>query len=347
MLKGAPCLRIAVVHNRVSADGAPDELDVLSQADAVSEALIQCDHKPIRLACDLNLAGTRNALLAIKPHLVFNLVESLEGQARLIHVFPSLLETMALPYSGACAEALLLTTNKLLAKAWMDRAGLPTPVWTALDSAFRPEPASRTEAKASSHRWIIKSVWEHASIGLDDDAVVEALPFDQLNRLLHARSSATGGPYFAEAFIEGREFNLSLLKYKDEVIVLPPAEMLFQDFDESRPKIVGYQAKWEQDSFQYCHTKRCYDFAPDDDGLLEKLRQLSLDCWRLFGLNGYARVDFRVDLDNQPWILEVNANPCLSTDAGFAAAIRRSHLNYAQAIQAIIEDCRQKPRLSS
>ena len=46
-----------------------------------------------------------------------------------------------------------------------------------------------------------------------------------------------------------------------------------------------------------------------------------MDCWRLFGLRGYARVDFRVDAQLRPWILEINTNPCLSPDAGFAAAL--------------------------
>ena len=330
-------MRIAVVHNRVSADGAPDELDVLSQADAVSEALIQCDHKPIRLACDLNLAGTRNALLAIKPHLVFNLVESLEGQARLIHVFPSLLETMALPYSGACAEALLLTTNKLLAKAWMDRAGLPTPVWTALDSAFRPEPASRTEAKASSHRWIIKSVWEHASIGLDQEAILVGPTHQALVDCLAQRAALLGGDCFAEIFINGREFNLSLLDGPAGVILLPPAEIVFDGYGEDKVRIVDYRAKWDENAFEFHHTPRNFDFTRQDHALLDQLKKLALACWEHFKLRGYARVDFRVDAYHQPWILEVNANPCLSPDAGFAAALQQAGISFEDAVGRIVD----------
>jgi D-alanine-D-alanine ligase len=61
-------------------------------------------------------------------------------------------------------------------------------------------------------------------------------------------------------------------------------------------------------------------------------------CWPLFGLRGYARVDFRVDESNQPWVLEINANPCLSPDAGFVAAASQAGLSYRQVVERIVQD---------
>ena len=70
-------------------------------------------------------------------------------------------------------------------------------------------------------------------------------------------------------------------------------------------------------------TSRCWITVSDlARELLEAVR-----------LSGYARVDFRVDGDGQPWILEVNANPCLSPDAGFAAAVSRPASAYDDAVQ--------------
>ena len=53
------------------------------------------------------------------------------------------------------------------------------------------------------------------------------------------------------------------------------------------------------------------------------MKAIALSCWKAFDLHGYARVDFRVDKDRNPFVLEVNTNPCLSKDAGFIAACRR------------------------
>jgi D-alanine-D-alanine ligase len=152
------------------------------------------------------------------------------------------------------------------------------------------------------------------------------------------RVSSLGGACFAEEFIEGREFNLSLLAGDSGPIVLPPAEICFEGFDSEKPRIVDYQAKWAEDSFEYKNTPRSFDFKAGDSSLLAELEKLARYCWEVFSLRGYARVDFRVDSNNQPWILEINANPCLSPDAGFAAALSRAGLSFTDAVQAIVAD---------
>jgi len=328
-------MRIAVVHNALQADSAPDERDVLAQADAVSDALRELGHKTVRLTCGLNLSRVQSELRAIGPQLVFNLVESLDGTGRLIHLFPSLLDAMAIPYTGACAEALVLTSNKLLAKTLLDGAGLPTPAWSASGRACGPGLFRRP--RENPKRWIIKSIWEHASIGLDAEAIIEVSSDHLLQTLLEERAPRLGGACFAEAFIDGREFNLSLLEGPDGPQVLPPAEILFEGFGAGQARIVDYKAKWDDGSYEYHHTPRRFDFDTVDEGLLEQLRTLALECWNLLGLRGYARVDFRVDRHDRPWILEINANPCLSPDAGFCAAVHRAGLSTTEAVWRIVD----------
>jgi D-alanine-D-alanine ligase len=122
--------------------------------------------------------------------------------------------------------------------------------------------------------------------------------------------------------------------------VLPAAEIDFSAFPAGKPHLVGYRAKWEEDSFEYQNTPRTFDFPPQDGPLLARIGQLARACWRLFGMRGYTRVDFRVDQAGQPWILEVNANPCLSPDAGFAAALQRAGIAYHTAIARILDAAR-------
>ena len=106
--------------------------------------------------------------------------------------------------------------------------------------------------------------------------------------------------------------------------------------------MVGYRAKWQEDSFEYVHTPRSFEFDASDGALLERLRELALDCWNRLDLCGYARVDFRVDDRGRPWILEVNANPCLSPDAGFAAAGERAGLDLRAISSCILETALRK-----
>jgi D-alanine-D-alanine ligase len=147
-----------------------------------------------------------------------------------------------------------------------------------------------------------------------------------------------GGEAFAERYINGREFNLALLAGVEGPEVLPPAEIVFEDHREDQLRIVGYRAKWDEHSFEYHHTPRNYAFPFRDAELIKHLTSLAVKCWSTFTLRGYARVDFRVDEHNTPWILEINTNPCLSPDAGFAAALKQAHITFASALERIIAD---------
>ena len=93
-----------------------------------------------------------------------------------------------------------------------------------------------------------------------------------------------------------------------------------------------------EDSFEFGSTPRRFEFPPDDAPLLEEMRRLCLKCWRHFGLRGYARVDFRVDGSGQPWVLEINTNPCLSPDAGFMAAAGQAGLSIVDVVRRIVSD---------
>ena len=322
-------MRVLILIDRVTAADGPDGRDVLDQAAAVTGALTALGHTVDRLDCDLDLAALATELRQRQPELVFNLVESLGGSGRLIHLVPACLETLGVPYTGCRADALLLTSNKLLAKRWLQGAGLPVPAWV--------EPGD-DDLPPGTADWIVKSVWEHASIGLDANSLVRDQNGRAVRELLPERARRVNGPCFAEHYIEGRECNLALLAGPHGPELLPPAEIVFDNFPPGMPRILDYQAKWAEASFACRHTRRSFDFPPADGPLLARLGQLALACWRIFRLNGYARVDFRIDTTGAPWILEVNANPCLSPDAGFSAALERAGIPFGEAVCRIVAD---------
>ncbi len=189
----------------------------------------------------------------------------------------------------------------------------------------------------AGRRFLVKACWEHASLELEEEtSLLVGADADAIRQELEARRRRTGRPWFAEEYIEGREFNLSLLAGKKGPELLPIAEIDFSAFPPDRLPIVGYRAKWDADSFEHHATPRRFEFPASDRKLLRRLEKLALACWQVFSLRGYARVDFRVDPNGNPWILEVNANPCLSPDAGFAAAAGQAGLAYHELIGRIV-----------
>jgi D-alanine-D-alanine ligase len=326
-------MKVAILYNQVRPDASPDEADVLVQVEAVAAALASRGHAVDRQACGLDLQAVADGLAVRRADLVFNLAEGLAGHDRLFAVIPSLLDSLGIPYTGCPAEAIFLTTNKLLAKDRLSAAGLPTP---AVPCRWPPAGGGQLPPFTPG-RYIVKPVWEHGSVGMNDDAIFEATERATLAARLRALGERTGRGWFAERYVEGREINLSLLAAADGPQVLPPAEIDFSAFPPGKPRIVGYAAKWDEGSFEYHHTPRRFDLPPEDAPLLARVAELGRACWHLFGLAGYARVDFRVDAAGEPWVLEINTNPCLSPDAGFAAALARAGISYPDAIGRIVE----------
>lgn len=324
--------RAVILHGQVPPDAPPDELDVLRQVAAVSDALRGLGWDVRELPLDLDLAQAAERLRALAPAFVFNLVESIDGRGSFLHLAPALLEGLGVPFTGAGQEAMFLTSRKVRAKQVLSRAGISTPAWASAEEALAQEPIFAPP-------WIVKNGWEHASIGLEESSVVcEA---KALRAVIRNRMRREGlGNLYVERYVEGRELNLALLARAggDGPESLPPAEIDFIDYPEGKPRVVGYRAKWEEGTEEFRRTPRRFDFPTQDGPLLAELLSLSRQCWELFSLRGWARVDFRVDGAGAPWVLEVNANPCISPDAGFMAAAARAGLDLREVVARIVEE---------
>jgi D-alanine-D-alanine ligase len=322
--------KVVILHSDVAPDAAEDELDCLQQAEAITQALRILNYEPSLLPFGLDLNKTIIKLKSLKPRAVFNIVETLASKGSLIYFATAILDTLRIPYTGCGTQAVFQTSNKLLAKKIMRDAGIATPDWIEQDGFGSQADHAKT--------YLIKSSWEHASIGLDDDSLISYTSKANILKEMNHRKEKLGGSCYAEAYIDGREFNVALISGKNDVKVLPIAEMLFQDYASDKLKIVDYKAKWDADSFEYNNTIRNFDFPEKDANLISALHEIALRCWDLFSLRGYARVDFRVDNNGKPWVLEINSNPCLSPDAGFAAALQQTKIKYHEAIGFIIDN---------
>jgi D-alanine-D-alanine ligase len=315
-----------IIHQSLPANAPPDELDVLVQADAIEQSLRELGFSNVtKVPVTLNLQRLFSTLKKEKPDLVVNLVETLGGQGRLIHLVAALLDFSGIPYTGTGHNGLYITTDKIQAKEAMTHACAPTP------PLFRQEDAGKLPP---GRKYILKPVWEDGSVGITDQNVVTR----ETAKITLEKMRKTGiGEWFFEEYIEGREFNVTLLETADGWRVFRPAEILYNDYPEGKPRILGYESKWHEDSFEYIHTARTFEFTEQDNNLLSRLAAVSLQCVSVFRLGGYARIDLRVDSQQRPYILEANANPCLSPDAGFFAACNREGMSYTTMVRHIVE----------
>jgi D-alanine-D-alanine ligase len=254
--------------------------------------------------------------------LVFNLCEHLQGDShRDVEVVQRMVD-LDIQYTGATRRALANCLDKSRAKAMLQAAGVPTAryqVFTCADEPIHvPLPA------------FVKPLAEDASIGIDRDSVV----FDEaaLRRRVAYLLDAYREPALVEEFIDRREFNVGMWG-NGKLDILPVAELDYCDWDDPYRRFLHFDAKWNPDAIEY-QTMYVRCPADIDDTLAEKIRRVARQAYKVMGCRDYARVDLRLH-HGEPYVLEVNPNPCLSPDSGFPNAARVAGYDYPAMVARI------------
>lgn len=355
-------MKVAIVYNEPLA-GVPDSEDVLEQVKLVKDASVSAgyDSKPFPFR---NKPSSPHFYEEIRllfrelenfsPDVVFNLVETFGNNQKFHPVIASLFESHGYAYTGSPFDAILTTTDKILTKTVLIAYGIPTPLWEqykkVASTRFRGTkhavqmsgtkkmaahlmPQDNTFRTTVPAPWIIKPAWEDASVGISDGSVFDDADL-LMPKLSEMYSKYNGQPILIEEYIDGREFNVSVLEHSDNSVeVLPIAEQVFANWPEGKPRIINYKAKWDSTSFEYNNTVR--KFNPENVPL-DSIRNLALKCWSIFNIKGYARVDMRMDKRGRVLVVEVNANPCIAPDSGFIMAAKEAGYSSKDVIKEII-----------
>ena len=316
--------KIVILHNQVLTNN-PDELDVINQRDLIKTACKNLNYEVTCLTVGDNLLADIESIKLENPDVVFNLVEATFGKGELIYFAPAILNAFKFPYTGIPLDALFVTTSKVLAKKLMRFNELPTADFFSINELDQLSP---------SKTYIVKPIWEEASVGISTDFIFNISETNKLQKIKQLPNSH----YFVEEFIDGREFNVSMLSAKNGMEVLPPAEIVFSEYFNDKPKIIGYEAKWNEDSEEYKQTNRAFGTLENNLKLKKNLIAICKKSWTAFNLKGYARIDFRVDAFDNIFILEINGNPCIAPDSGFVAATNYAGYCVDEMIQRIVED---------
>ena len=318
--------RCCIIYNEPGEGALADELDVLDQVAHIEKHLIDLGISVYRKGITQQFMSEIAELVNEKPDFVFNLVESINNKGELIYFVPALLNLYSIPYSGNSLEAIFLTSNKTICSNTMKNAGILNP------GSYLP---SQFNLLKPGRKYIVKPIWEDGSLGITAESVFECKPGFEAKL-----TGLDDSHWFIEDYIDGREFNISVLAGKDGPEVLPPAEIVFVNY-AGRPKIIDFKAKWEMDSFEYINTIREFPGSKINNLLASNLKEAALSCWHLFGLKGYARVDVRTDSNDNVFVIEINGNPCISPDGGFVAATREAGYPFIEVLQRIINDLNQ------
>ena len=315
------------------------EYDVVRQAKRIENILNEAGFDTVLYAASdpSRLCGF---LLQERPDLIFNCCETLGGNSNLEMNVAALYELLNIPFTGTSALGIALANDKGVAKSLFRNHGVPTPSWQTFATGSEIVP------QEFSFPAIVKPVHEDASIGIDLNSIVED-PSSLAERVRWVWKEF-GQPALAEEFIDGREFNVTLLASPGgELCALPISEIVFDGFPNDKYRIVTFAAKWMSDSPQFATTvPRCPADVPPE---LEKIVQsLAVKAAEAVRMRDYGRIDFRVRASSdEVFVTEANPNPDLNEDAGLARSARASGRTYPGLIREIfdraIDRCTKNP----
>lgn len=304
---------------------------VQEEIDAIADAVRACGFRTRVVNVEEDLGRLLDAVRRFRPHAIFNLVEFFHDRSSHEAYVAGLFDLLEVPYTGAAPLSLMTCQRKGRAKWLLQAQGVPTPAFRRIGELPVPRDLG------IEYPLIVKPAREDASGGVHVDSVVN----DRRSLIAQVEKVLVDyrQPALVERYIAGREIHAAILG-NDPPELLPLVELTFdatRHGDGGRPRILTYEAKWDPLSPDFyaldaqCPPKRM------SRRLAERIRRAALDAYRVLECRDYARVDLRVDVDDRPYVLEVNPNPDLGEGVGFMLSAEQSGRSFQRTIGELIE----------
>jgi D-alanine-D-alanine ligase len=321
---------LALVHDHLV---PPDDTTGIDVAEAewkmeydVIETLREIGHEVRVFGMHDDLSGVRSAAEEFKPHIVFNLMEAFAGVPTFDQNVVSFLELLRLPYSGCNPRGLILARDKALSKKLLAYHRVPVPDFTVVRPGRRPQLPKKLRFPL-----IVKSLFFEASAGISQASVVESE--EQLAKRVTFIHENLGTAAIVEQFVDGRELYVGVIG-NERLDAFPVWEMSFDKMPDNRWRIATERVKWST-QYQKRHgimTER----AALDAETTDRIQKMAKRAYRALDLNGYARIDFRLDEEGRPHVLEANPNPNLAYGEDFAESAEVAGISYERLLDRIL-----------
>ncbi len=322
-------MKIAVVHNIehsgvINRFGRPNkEMYFRKEIDAFIETLQRDKHQVEEFDGDINLLYKLKSFLPLieqnkKPEgLVFNLAYGIQGNSRYAHI-PAMLEMAGVPYTGSGPLTHAIALDKEMTKRILDQNGIPTPRFIVIDK----EASSETlKQHGLTYPLIIKPKDEAASFGI---SVVD----DEKELLSNVSSTIEDfdQALVVEEYLDGREFNVALLGNGATLEIFDPVEI---DFNNSGDRFQSFTGK---------KSAKYRPICPADipDSLSQELQKIAKKTFNLLKCCDYARIDFRLDANGKPYVLEINSMAAIHREGSFFHAAQEAGYDYQGMLRQMI-----------
>ncbi|MFH0912765.1 MAG: ATP-grasp domain-containing protein [Candidatus Omnitrophota bacterium] len=311
-------------------DDPPDanaEFDHPSTIGVIASAIETCGFKVKKIG---NVSDLLDKIDNLGVDIVFNISEGLFGRNRESQV-PILLEMADIPFVGADALTLGVTLDKIMAKKIFMGEGIPTPKFFEVKT---------TEGLMNTNHFkfplIVKPRFEGSSKGLTDDSRVENL--EDLKKQVEYVTTTYKQPALIEEFISGQEFTVAIVG-NDPPQVLPIVQIKIDGRFKLNNRFYTF-ARIRSNRLEYICPARI------NKGLAKEISELAVKTYEAVECRDFGRVDFRVDKEGRPYVLEINPLPSLSTGDVFMIVAKEIGISYAKMVGRILDSALKRHNLN-
>ena len=313
----------------------PEELTGLSEAEIdrfkteldTTDTLLDMGHEVQNLGVRDELHPIRRSIEEWKPDIVFNLMEEFQGEAVYDQNVVAYLELLRVPYTGCGTRGLVLARDKALSKKLVSYHRIRAPRF----AVFRSGRAVK-RPRSLQFPLIVKSLTEEASMGIAKASVVnDDEKLSQRVQFVHERVETHA---IVEQFISGREIYVGVIG-NERLKVFPPQELIVRKQASDEELIATERIKHDV-AYQKKHGVELASVQDQPPGLIARLERLSKRIYRILELNGYARIDYRLDREDRIYFLEANPNPEIARFEEFASAAESAGLSYESLLQRVL-----------
>jgi len=244
----------------------------------------------------------------LRTDLVFNALHGGKGENGIIQ---GMLDAAEIPYSGSGRLASTLAMEKDISKQYFIEANLPVPKGLVIEG----QDTSRQDLEQLQYPIVIKPNDQGSTIGLHIVKQSDQLDAAILDSLRYSNK------VIAEEFIPGREITVTILNDR----ALPIVEIMPEH------GLYDYECKYKDGMSHYQVP------AEIDDELTKEIQEIALKAHRVLGCSGYSRVDFRLNDENKPFILEVNTLPGMTGTSLTPKAAKADGISFNDLVETIVE----------
>ena len=323
---------LALLHDYLVPPNDVQGVDVVNAAWKteydVTNTLATMGHEVYQLGIADELGPIKQAIDEVRPHIGFNLMEAFHEVGTFDQNVVSHLELLRLHYTGCNPRGLILSRDKALTKKIHSYDGIPVP-----DFAIVPRRHLFKRPTRLKFPLIVKSLTQDASFGISQASVVSN--DKKLNDRISYIHEGLKTDAIVEQYINGRELYLGIIG-NESLTAFAPWEMNFGNMPKGTHSIATARVKWSN-TYQRKHGIQCGKARFQDPGMAESLQNLAKRVFHLLQMNGYGRIDIRLDNHGQPWVLEANANPQLAYGEDFAESAHHNGTPYDTLLQNILD----------